>query len=129
MNALAAFFTGLGLTVVFLLLAAWTGHHHKLRAHVLAVLSALVGLGASIYFALELGKEFDLEVAGWITPVHLSLARVTTAFYLVPIVLGIMTWRRMSWRRLHGRMGLLAIAATVLTTVTGAIMLYYSERL
>ena len=122
-----AFFTCLGLTVVFLLSAAWTGHHHKLRAHIASVLLAVVGLGLAIYYALELGKIVDLDAAGWITPVHLGLARVTTLFFVVPIVLGLLTLRRMTWRKLHGRMGLIAIAATVLTTITGAVMLYLSD--
>lgn len=129
MGAFESFFGFLGLTVVLLLGAAWTGHQHKRGAHVALVVLAVAGLGASIYYALQLGKLYDLDAAGWITPFHLTLARVTTVLFLVPIALGILTWRRMSWRRLHGRMGLLVVALTVVTAITGAIMLYLSEPL
>ncbi len=129
MGPLGLFFGFLGLTVVLLLAAAWTGHHHKRRAHVLSVILAVAGLGAAIYYALKLGQLYDLEAAGWITTFHLNLARVTTAAFLIPIVLGVLTWRRMSWRRLHGRTGLIVIVATVVTAITGAIMLYLSEPL
>lgn len=127
MTAFFGFFFFLGLTVVLLLLVAWTGHKHLRRPHVFLVISSMSSLGVAIYYAIQLGKEYDLESAGWITPVHLKMARVATMLYVVPISLGILTWRRPRWRRLHGMMGLVVIVLTVLTAVTGAIMLYLSE--
>lgn len=127
MTAFSGFFLFLGVTVVLLLLVAWTGHKHLRRPHVFLVINSMLSLGVAIYYAIQLGKEYDLEAAGWITPVHLTMAKVATAAYVLPISLGILTWRRPRWRRLHGMMGLTVILLTVLTAVTGAIMLYLSE--
>ncbi|MFT7679501.1 MAG: hypothetical protein ACI8QC_003503 [Planctomycetota bacterium] len=127
MTAFFGFFFFLGLTVVLLLLVAWTGHKHLRKPHVFLVINSMLSLGVAIYYAIQLGKEYDLEAAGWITPVHMKMAKVATVAYVVPITLGILTWRRPKWLRLHGMMGLTVILLTVLTTVTGAIMLYLAE--
>ena len=129
MSPLVGFFTALGLTVVFLLSAAWTGHRHKRVAHVILVGLSVLGLGSAIVYALKLGELYDLEAAGWITPVHLNLARVTTAAFLIPITLGFLAWRKARWRAAHARAGWIVILATVTAVVTGAIMLYRAEPL
>ena len=91
--------------------------------------TALTGLGIAIFFALKVGELYDLEKAGLITPIHLTLARVTTASYLWPLV----TWplvRRGKLRpRIHHLGAYVAFALTIAATVTGMMMLYGAERL
>ena len=79
--------------------------HRRLEARVL--------LGVTIVFAERLGHEYDLDAAGAIKPVHLTLAKIATAAYLAPLTTGVMTWRNRRWRRVH----LVAACATLALTV------------
>ena len=74
---------------------------------------ALVSLGVTIVFAKRLGELYDLESAGWITPVHLTLAKLTTAAYLLPITTGILTLRNRRHKRLHFRCAMAVLAMTL----------------
>ena len=117
-----------GLTLASLALAVLAGRTHRRRMHVAFVLSALAGLGVTIYFAFQLGKLYDLPSAGWITPFHLTLAKLTTASYLAPIVLGIRAWRARAEsfpraRKLHATVAWTVLTLTVATAVTGTIMI------
>ncbi len=118
----------LGLTVLLLVAVAITGKRKRLRAHVVLVGAAVGSLGAAIYFALRVGQRYDLEAAGSITPIHMTMARVATASYLLPLISGMMTWRDRRYRRWHGRFAVLVIAMTVAATVTGALMLWMAPR-
>jgi hypothetical protein len=129
MSPLAGFYTFLGVTVAALAAVVYTGTTAQRRAHLLAVVATAAGLAAAIFYALELGELYDLEAAGVITPIHLTLAKITTAAYLLPIVTGVLTWRDARWRRLHARLAWTIVALTVVTTVTGALMLMGAEPL
>ena len=103
------------------------GRSGRRRRHVVLVGCTLVALGVTIVYALELGKIYDLSTAGIITPIHLTLAKITTAAYVLPIVAGLFTWRRPSMRPLHKKLAWLVIVMTVVTAVTGSIMLLRAE--
>lgn len=97
----------------------WTGLHGRRRRHIPLVVLTLLLLGTTVYYAEELGKQLDLERAGWIVPVHLTLAKITTLAYLVPVVSGIATLRNPRRRKLHGKIAWTVLVLTVLTAVTG----------
>jgi heme A synthase len=122
----AGFLTFLALTVVWLGFVVWTGFTKRFPLHILFVLLALASLAGAIRFALSLGELYDLEAAGWITPFHLTLAKVTTALYLLPIATGIATWRDRRRRTWHRPAAFLVLGLTLLSTLTGAAMLLAS---
>lgn len=130
MSPVTGFFVFLLLTVAALGVVIVTGLKRRRGAHLVGVAFALAFLGAAIVYALEVGKIYDLEAAGAITPIHLNLARVTTGCYLLPAITGVLTWRDAErWRRLHGRLAWFVVVLTVVTTVTGALMLLGAEPL
>ncbi len=112
------------LTVALLVLVAWTGHKAKRKLHIILVVVTVLSLASSIRFALLTGRHYDLESAGIITPIHMFVARAATICYLLPVVTGVLTIRKPSYRKLHGKVALLVIAVTVLATITGAMMLW-----
>lgn len=129
MSPTAGFFTFLLLTVAALGVVVVTGKLARRRAHLAAVAVALGLLGGAIWQALRVGELYDLEAAGAITPIHLTLARITTVSYLVPAITGVLTWRNERWRRWHGRCAWTVVALTIVTTVTGVLMLAGAEPL
>ena len=124
-----AFVAFLLLTVLLLLGVLVTGLKARRRSHIALVCTALVSLGVTIYFAEKLGESYDVRSAGVITPIHLTLAKITVVAYLLPIVTGIQTLRNGKRRRLHRKFAFLVLALTVLTVVTGTAMLAMAERL
>jgi hypothetical protein len=116
-------------TVVMLAGAAFTGRARRIRAHVGFVAAAVTGLAIAIYFALQVGQLYDLEKAGMITPIHLTLARVTTASFLWPLLTGPLAARKMVSPRVHRLGAWIALILTLASTVTGMMMLYGAERL
>lgn len=130
MSPVTGFFVFLVLTVVALGFVVVTGLKRRRGAHVVGVVTALAFLGGAIVYALRVGEIYDLEAAGVITPIHLNLARVTTACYLLPAITGVLTWRNAErWRTLHGRLAWFVVALTLITTITGALMLMGAEPL
>jgi len=129
MQAGPAFVSFLLLTVLLLLGVLVTGLKARRRQHITLVCSALVSLGVTIYFAEKLGESYDIHSAGVITPIHLTLAKITVLAYLLPIVTGIRTLRDGRHRRLHRKLAFLVLGLTLLTTGTGTAMLLLSERL
>lgn len=127
MSVLQTFTLFFALTLAALAAAVVTGFKARRRWHITSVASAVVTLGATIYFALELGKLYDLESAGVITPIHLTLAKVTTAALLLPVAAGVRTIYRPASRALHRRLAFVALSLTVVTAITGAIMIMMSE--
>ena len=126
MSATAVFFLCLGATIVFLGCAVATGLEAKRKQHIASVACAVAMLGASIWAALRLGRVYDIHAAGAITPFHLMLARITTACYLLPIATGLRTIYVPKTRPLHRKLALLVLSMTVLTAITGTIMLLRS---
>lgn len=125
----AGFLTALLVTVGFLVGAAWTGKTKRIAAHVKFVLAAVGSLGIAIWFALALGELYDLEAAGRITPIHLTLARITTFVYLWPLVTGPLAHRGRIPRGVHRAGAWIALVLTVAATITGVMMLMGAERL
>ncbi|MBM3987587.1 MAG: hypothetical protein FJ294_06480 [Planctomycetes bacterium] len=125
----ALFPTFLLLTVALLGLVVYTGLKAKLRLHLALVVLTLLSLALAIVAALALGKLYDLESAGWITPVHLNLARIATYAYALPAATGVMTLRNRQHRKLHFRMAMFTLTLTVLAAVTGAWMIFHATPL
>lgn len=127
MSVLGAFTLCFVLTLAALASAVVAGFRARRAWHVTSVVCVLLALGVTIYFALQLGKIYDLASAGVITPIHLTLAKVTTAAYLLPIAAGLRTIYKPSSRALHRRLAYLALTLTVITAITGTIMILLAE--
>ncbi|MEZ5973678.1 MAG: hypothetical protein R3F17_05690 [Planctomycetota bacterium] len=127
MSPVAGFLGFLILTVLVLVGVAWTGMRAKRGLHLTLVAAAVASLAMAIRFALKVGQHFDLEAAGAITPVHMAMARIATASYLLPLASGIATLRNSRFRPLHRRLAWLVFGLTLLATVTGAAMLLLAE--
>ena len=123
------FVVGLLTTVALLGFVAWTGFRKKRAWHLTLVVSAVASLGITIYFAEKLGEVYDIRAAGVITPIHLTLAKITTVGYLAPITTGILTWRKARVRKAHRISAFAILALTALTACTGTAMILMSERL
>lgn len=129
MTALLGFLVFLAVTLVLLGVAVVSGRAAKRIVHLPCVASAVLCLLVTIYFAEQLGESYDLEASGWMYPLHLFLAKSTTVLYLAPICTGIHTLRHPMTRKLHGRVAWSVLVMTVLTAVTGTLMVYMSEPL
>jgi hypothetical protein len=129
MDPVSAFLTALVTTVVFLASAAVMGRRRRIKPHVLLVGCAVLSLGVAIVFALRVGELYDLEAAGAITPIHLNLARITTATYLWPLATGPLAAKGKVSPRVHRTGAYVAITLTLAATVTGALMLMGAEPL
>lgn len=129
MTATLGFTASLISTVLVLLLVVLTGRASKRRQHLTLVAVAVVLLGITIYYAEKLGEEYDLESAGVITPIHLTMAKLTVFAYLAPVVTGIMTLRNIRMRKIHGRIAYVILALTGATFATGLAMILAAEPL
>ena len=129
MDPTTGFLVFLALTLVALGATVLSGLRARLRLHLPCVAASVVLLGTTIWFAEQLGEEFDLESAGAITPIHLSIAKIATLAYLLPLVSGVMTYRDRKHRKLHFVLALLVLALTVAAAATGTAMLMLSDRL
>lgn len=129
MDPVTGFSLFLGLTVVLLGVDVITGLRGMLPLHLFSVAATLASLGLAIFYAEKLGKLYDLEAAGVITPIHLTLAKITTASYLLMVVTGIQTLRDRAKRRVHRGAALVVLTLTVITAGTGVTMILLSERL
>lgn len=116
------------LTLALLGCAVAMGLRARRALHLTCVGLAVAALGATVYYAYGLGKIYDLEKAGWITPVHLALARGNTVALLIPVITGILTIRRPATRPLHRRMAFFVIGLTVVTAATGGWMLWLAPK-
>lgn len=129
MTPTIGFIGSLVLTLVCLGFAVVTGYKAKRKMHLSAVGGAVLMLVATIYFAIELGKLYDLHYDSMITRVHLNVARINTAAYLLPVVTGLRTLKNPAGRKLHGRVAWSVLLLTVFTAVTGCMMLYRADLL
>ena len=120
---------GLTLTVAFLLGVIATGLRAQRKRHLPLVLAFFLGLAFTIWMAERLGEGLDIEAAGWIAPVHLTIAKYTTLGYALPVITGVMTIRNPRWRPRHRIVAIVLIVATVVTLVTGAWMGLAAEPL
>lgn len=129
MSATAGFLFFLGLTLALLGLVVATGLARKRRWHIPLVGLSLAALAATIHFALRVGKLYDLPAAGAITPIHLAIAKITTGCYLLPIATGLRTIFAPAARKYHRRFAFLVLGMTVLTAITGTLMLCLAPRI
>jgi hypothetical protein len=117
------------LTLACLAGAVSTGLRAKRKLHLSCVGGAVACLALTIHYALGVGKLYDLEAAGWITPVHKLMAKTATASYLLPVVSGVRTIFHPPTRKLHRKIAFLVLSLTVLTAITGTWMLLAAPRL
>jgi hypothetical protein len=117
-----AFFAGLLVTVVLLAVVVASGIAAKRRVHLPAVLLYLAALGLTIWLAVRMGRSLDLAAAGWITPVHLTMARVNVYLYVLPLTTGLMALRDRRWYRRHKLFAWIVVGVTLLTVATGSWM-------
>lgn len=129
MTSEVGFVASLALTLVLLAAVVATGLRARRRVHIPCVVLTLAALGTTIYFAEAMGEHYDLASAGVITPVHLTLAKLTTLAYLAPLATGVLTIRDPRWRPRHRVSAFVVLGLTVLTAVTGTWMLLAAERL
>lgn len=126
MTPTIGFLAFLGITVFFLVLTVITGLSAMRKWHLTCVACSVLGLAMAVRYAYDLGSIYDLEAAGWITPFHLWLAKITTLLYLLPVISGVRTIFVPSTRRLHRSVAYLVLALTALSAITGAWMLMAS---
>ena len=117
----------LALTIVTLAAVVITGLKGRVRLHISLVATAVAFLAIAIYFAEKLGRFYDLASAGVITPIHLTIAPIATAAYLLPVITGVLTLRDRRHKRLHFKLAMLVLALTVLTALTGSLMLWLAN--
>lgn len=129
MSATVGFSTFLVLTVLLLAGVVATGLKARRRLHVPLVALTVASLGITIFFAEQLGREYDLDSAGAIKPIHLTLAKITTLAYVLPLATGLRTIFRPTARAWHRRFAFLVLGMTVLTLITGALMIALAEPL
>ncbi len=129
MTPAAGFVTFLVVTLIFLGCAVVTGLKARRKAHLPSVGLAVLSLVVTIYYAEKLGDLYDLKAAGFMTPLHLTIAKITTLAYLAPVITGVKTLKNPSSRKLHGRVAFFVLLMTVLTAVTGTSMLLMSDPL
>jgi hypothetical protein len=110
-------------TVLLLVGVLVTGLTGRVRPHLTLVALTVTALGLTIFFAEQLGELYDLQSAGWITPVHLTIAKLATVSYLLPLTTGLMTLRNRTYKRYHFRAALLVLGLTVSAAGTGVWML------
>jgi len=111
------------LTVVLLVGVVVTGLRARRRIHLTLVATTFASLATTIVLALRLGELYDLEAAGTITPVHLTLARINAFAFLLPVATGFWTLRRAERRPLHRKAAFLVLALTVASAATGTWMM------
>lgn len=132
MSPLAQFLAWFFATVLLLCVAAWLGrtaarHPGRRAKHVAFVLLTAASLAWTIKVAYELGEHYDLQSAGWITPVHLAIAKVATGFLVFPIVAGVLAWKDGRKRRAHAFLAWCAMTLIVLAAATGTVMILMAE--
>lgn len=117
------------LTVALLGADVVTGLQAKRKLHLTLVACTVLSLAATIWSAERLGKQFDFDEAGVIVPIHLTLAKIATLAYLLPVATGIATLRSGAHRGKHRIAAFFTLALTVLTAVTGTWMILAAEPL
>lgn len=123
MNPATGFTVFFLLTLMLLAAAVAAGLRAKRRWHLTFVALSFGSLGVAIYYAKQLGQVYDLESAGRITAVHLTLAKVTTIGFLLPVLSGIATVRNRANIVWHRRLAWSVLSMTVLSAVTGVWMI------
>ena len=119
MSPIAGFLSFLTLTLACLGSAVYSGLRARRKLHFFSVGGAVAALAATIYYAEAMGETLDLDSAGRIYPIHISIAKLATLAYLLPVLSGLRTLKEPAFRKVHGRIALAVLVLTVLTAVTG----------
>ena len=122
MAASTGFLASFALTLLAAGGVVYTGFKARRRQHLPLVALTLVLLAATIYFAEQLGHELDVQSAGVITPIHLTLAKLATLSFLLPLITGLRTLRHPSTRPVHRIAAFTALTLTVAAATTGTAM-------
>ena len=123
------FVVGVLVTVVLLAAVLFTGFTAQRKRHIPLVVLYFVALGTTIFFAERMGRELDLEAAGAITTIHLTLAKITTLSWVFPVITGVRTLRHPERKKQHRTVALVLVAMTVVTLVTGLWMVSAAQPL
>ena len=115
-------------TLCFLGAVVVTGLTARRKLHLRLVVGAFISLAIAIYYAERLGESYDVDSAGMITPIHLTLAKVTVFAYLLPVLSGWRTIKNAANRPLHGKIAYTVLALTVLTAATGVLMILLADK-
>jgi len=129
MGATEGFLTFLFVTVALLVFVVWSGLRARRKVHLTTVAITVVTLATAIYYAEKLGELYDLDAAGAITPIHLTIAKATTLSYLVTVAFGFLTLRNPLLRRRHRAIAFFTLGLTLLAFVTGSWMILAAEKL
>ncbi|MEO6708214.1 MAG: hypothetical protein ABI054_11240 [Planctomycetota bacterium] len=129
MSPLVAFCTAVGFTVAFLTVVVITGLRGRITVHIPCVMATFLSLGTTIWFAIRLGTVYDLSSAGVITPIHRTIAVLAAVSYVLPVITGIRTLMSSVHRRAHFWAAMIVLTLTAAASVTGTLMLYWSEKL
>lgn len=127
MTPITAFAAAFLVTLVLLGVVAWSGMRAKRRVHVTAVGLTVASLGVTIWRAYRLGDTLDLDSAGIITPIHLTLARAATLAIVLAIGLGVRTLYAPGTVRRHRAVAWLALSIVVLSAITGVVMVALAQ--
>ena len=129
MSPIVGFLLFLALTLAGLAGTFFTGMRALRKRHLTLVATTVLLLATTIYYAERLGEGLDVRAAGWITDVHLFIAKLTVAAYLAPVITGVSTIRNGRFRKVHGKVAWTVLGLTVLTAVTGTWMVIEAPAL
>ncbi|MDZ4775054.1 MAG: hypothetical protein SGI72_18190 [Planctomycetota bacterium] len=127
MSPTALFALAFGVTLALLVAVVVTGKKRIVKPHIVCVVLTLVALGWTIFEAYKMGEVYDLKSAGIITPIHLTLAKITTFALLAPLVTGVRTLYVPKTRSLHAKLAYVVLALVVVCAVTGVAMILMSN--
>src|SRR5689334_539042 len=128
MSVMAVFCTAVGATVVFLTAVVVTGLRGVITVHIPCVVATLASLTLAIVYAIKLGEIYDLATAGAMFTTHMVVAKLAAASYALPVYTGIRTLRSRQHRRAHFWAAMLVLALTLAASITGTLMLLWSEK-
>jgi hypothetical protein len=123
----AGFALSFGLTLALLGAVVVTGKKAIVKVHIACVVLTLGSLAWTIHEAFLLGRIYDIQSAGMITPIHLTLAKLTTLAYALPLITGVRTLFDRKARPVHKKCAYIVLALTVVTAVTGVTMILLSN--
>ena len=103
---------------------------HRPSPHPLLEALSRLGVAPSPRVLAVGDSSDDLEAAQPMTDIHMTIAKVATIGYLLPVVTGVLTLRSRTpaRRKVHLTCALLVVGLTLAATVTGAWMLWLAER-
>ncbi len=127
MSPTALFALAFAVTLALLVAVVVTGKKRLVKPHIVCVLLTLASLVWTIRDAYKMGEVYDLHSAGIITPIHLTLAKITTVALLAPLVTGVRTLYVPKTRSLHAKLAYSVLFLVVVCAATGVAMILMSN--